>query len=294
MVYSAGSSRSSLPRQSRPRYSWHISQLAIALALAVLLGAYAPKLIAQERFAPSPDGASSDTSVLGAAIPSVAASPSPTLADLSPEEAGDLDMAHKHYQAAIAAYHQAPLDNAKIWNKIGIANQQMFILSEAQKSYENSLKLNPRDPEVINNLATVYYSLKQYNKAEVLYRKAIKLDPKSAIIYKNLGTAYLAENRVKKAWDSFHSALQIDPEVFDGKGHFRIGDPTPSAQLGAMNYYLAKSYIVAGMPDRAVEYLRMAMDEGYTDRKKVMADKEFSSLRDFPAFQQLLTEHRTQ
>jgi hypothetical protein len=39
----------------------------------------------------------------------------------------------------------------------------------------------------------------------------------------------------------------------------------------------------------------MALDEGFTTRKKVANDSEFASLRDNPAFKQLLAEQqRTQ
>jgi tetratricopeptide (TPR) repeat protein len=220
------------------------------------------------------------------------AKPAAPVPELTPEQVGDLHMAHHRYQAAIEAYHQTAMNSAEIWNKIGIANQQMFILTEAQKSYENSLKLDDKNPEVINNLGTVYYSLKQYSKAEKLYRKALKYSPKSALIYKNLGTAFLAESKLRQGWECFQSALQLDPQVFEGVGHYHIGDPTPSQQLGAMNFYLAKSCLQAGMKERAINYLRLAIDEGFTDRKKILSDHQFDSLAEMPAFQLLLVEHK--
>ena len=223
-----------------------------------------------------------------------AKAPSAPLVQLSPIELGDLHMARKRYQAALEAYHQAPLDNAAIWNKIGIASQQMFLIQEAKKSYEMSLKLDPKNPDVINNLGTVYYSLQQYGNAERLYRRALKLRPKSALIYKNLGTDLLAANKFKKGWDCYQAALAIDHDIFERTNVLRIGEPTPAQKRGAMSYYLAKSYVLAGMPDLAVDYLRMAIDEGFADRKKIMADKEFASLHGVVAFQQLLTEQRMQ
>ena len=208
----------------------------------------------------------------------------------SQEELGDLHMLRKRYQAAIAAYQQEPQKSAVIWNKIGIASQQMFMLDEAKKSYDKSLKLNPKNAEVINNLGTIYYSQKQYGAAEHMYRKAIKLKPKSALIYKNLGTVLLAKHKFKKGWECYQAALSLDPEVFETTATFRVGDPTSAQRRGAVNYYLAKSYLGAGMRGRAVEYLRMALDEGFIDRKKVMADKEFASLRGDAAFELLLAE----
>jgi Tfp pilus assembly protein PilF len=213
---------------------------------------------------------------------------------LSPEQFGDLQMVRKQYQAAIQSYGQAEPKTATIWNKIGIANQQMFINEEAKKDYQTALKLDPKNPDVMNNLATVYYSLKEYSYAEHMYRKALKHNPKSALIYKNLGTDLLAQDKFKKGWDCYQTALSIDPEIFERINLLRIGEPTATQKRGAMNYYLAKSYARVGMPDLAVGYLRMAIDEGFTDRKRVLADKEFANLRDVVSFQQLIAEQSRQ
>jgi hypothetical protein len=61
-----------------------------------------------------------------------------------------------------------------------------------------------------------------------------------------------------------------------------------------MNYYMALGCARSGHTDCALEYLRMALDEGFTSRKKVAAEVEFASLRDNPTFQQLIAEQRNQ
>jgi Tfp pilus assembly protein PilF len=170
----------------------------------------------------------------------------------------------------------------------------MFVTEAAKKSYETALKLDSKNPDVMNNLGSIYYSLKEYAIAEHFYRKALKFRPKSALIYKNLGTDLLAENKFKKGWECYQTALGIDPDIFERTYQLRIGEPTPVQKRGAMNYYLAKSYARVGMPDRAVGYLRMAIDEGFTDRKKVLADKEFASLHGSSAFNQLIAEQQVQ
>jgi tetratricopeptide (TPR) repeat protein len=232
-----------------------------------------------------PESSSLSNTANTQAIPAIA---------LTPEELGDLAMARKRYQAALEAYHQVSPSSATVWNKIGIANQQLYMTEEARKSYEVSLKMDRKNPDVINNLGTIYYSLHDYGYAERLYRKALKLRPKSALIYKNLGTDLLAQNKFKKGWTCYQTALLIDPEVFERTNMLRIGEPTPAQKRGAMSYYLAKSYVLAGMNDLAVGYLRMAIDDGFADRKKIMADKEFASLHGVTAFERLLSEQRMQ
>ena len=59
-----------------------------------------------------------------------------------------------------------------------------------------------------------------------------------------------------------------------------------------MNYYMAAGCARAGYADCALQYLRMALDEGFTTRKKVANDSEFASLHDNPAFKQLLEEQQ--
>jgi tetratricopeptide (TPR) repeat protein len=269
-------------QSSRRRY-----QLCTALALVLLSGAQIPLLPAQ-----------GDTAAQAPLLQHVSTgtglTPAHPESKLTPEQLGDLQMVRKQYQAALAAFEQVSPKTASVWNKIGIADQQMFITEDAKKSYRIALNLDPKNPEVMNNLGSVYYSLKEYGQAEHLYRKALKIDPKSALIYKNLGTNLLAENKFKKGWECYQTALSIDPEIFERVNQLRIGEPTPVQKRGAMNYYLARSYARVGQPDLAVGYLRMAIDEGFTDRKRVLADKEFASLRGFSSFEQLLAEQRVQ
>jgi hypothetical protein len=59
-----------------------------------------------------------------------------------------------------------------------------------------------------------------------------------------------------------------------------------------MNFYMAKGCVRAGMNDCAIEYLRMALNEGFTSPKKIAADSEFAVLKGLPAFQQLLASQR--
>lgn len=246
--------------------------------------------------APSPPAAApptlSDSQV--ASTPSGVAAPLATPATpATPEELGDSLMTHERYQAAIAAYKKAPT-SAEVLNKLGIAYQLMFNLEEASRCYQASLKLDPKNSRVLNNLATVYDSMKDYGSAERIYKKAVKLDSHSAMIYKNLGTNLLAQHKYKKGWEFYKTALQLDPRVFEGGTSPRVQNPASIEERGAMNFYMAKGCVRAGMSDCAIEYLRMALNEGFTDPKRIKADGEFAKLRGIPAFEQLLASQKQQ
>jgi len=235
--------------------------------------------------------------------PAPAPAPTPPAAQAAPpahaqptaEQEGDSLTARQRYQAAIAAYSKAPQMTAVIWNKMGIDYQMMFNSKDATRCYKQSLLIDPHNAQVLNNLATVYASLKNYGPAERLYRKALKIDPHSALILKNLGTDLLAEHRYNKGWEAYQQALAIDPQIFSDRGSPAVEDPSSVAERGAMNYYMAASCARAGETACALQYLRMALNEGFTTRKKVANDVEFASLRDNPDFKQLLAEQqRTQ
>jgi tetratricopeptide (TPR) repeat protein len=211
----------------------------------------------------------------------------------TPEQMGDALMAHQRYQAAIEAYRKGAVDSPDIWNKMGIAYQLMFNLDEAERCYEKSLKLDPKNAVTWNNMGTVEDSQKEYSTAEHMYHKALKLDPKSALINKNLGTNLLAQHKYKKGWEYYKLALTYDPQIFQHSTSPRIENPASVEDRGAMNYYMAKGCVRAGMNDKAIEYLRMALNEGFTNPKKVMADSEFAALHDLPEFQRLMAAQGT-
>lgn len=209
----------------------------------------------------------------------------------SAEDLGDSLVMHQRYQAAIAAYQKAP-PTALVWNKMGIAYQMMFNVRDATRCYRQSLKLDSHNSQVINNLATVYDSEKQFSAAERLYHKALKINPDSALVYKNLGTNLLAQHKYDRGWDAYQHALALDPQVFSDHGTPQVQNPAPVAERGAMNYYMALGCVRIGQTDCALQYLRMALDEGFTSPKKVASDVAFASLRDNPDFKQLLASQQ--
>jgi tetratricopeptide (TPR) repeat protein len=221
-----------------------------------------------------------------------AATPSPAATSpkfkATPEQVGDSLMAHQRYQAAIEAYKQGSSDSSETWNKMGVAYQLMLNVDDAARCYAAALKRDPKNAVAMNNMGAIFMARKDFGKAERFYRKALKFDPHSALFHKNLGTALLAERKYEKGWQSYQTALSMDPSIFDHSGSVRVENPASIQDRGAMNFYMAKSCAKAGMTARAIDYLRLALNEGFTTPKKILADSQLASLRDVPAFQQLM------
>ncbi len=210
----------------------------------------------------------------------------------TPEVLGDSLYARRQYQAAIAAYAKAPQRTASIWNKMGVAYQMMYNLKNAARCYKESLQLDHRNPIALNNLGTVYDSLKEYKQAQRMYRRALKVSPQSPLILKNLGTNFLAQHKYSQGWDAYQKALALNPLIFAGSSGPTASNPASDQQRGAMNYYMALACTRAGYSDCALQYLRLAIDEGFITAKKLAAANDFASLRKNPAFQQLLADQK--
>ncbi len=208
---------------------------------------------------------------------------------LTPEMRGDIYMARKMFREAADMYRQMPADSAIAWNKVGIAHHQMLDLGNARKAYERALKLDRDYAEAVNNLGTVYYAQKNYRKSISYYRRALKINPRSASVLSNLGTAYFARKRYEEALKSYQEALAIDPEVFEHRNSAGVLLQERSVEERAkFHFYLAKTYAKAGSFDRALLYLRKALEEGFRERDRLSEDPEFAAMRELPEFQDLL------
>jgi tetratricopeptide (TPR) repeat protein len=210
-------------------------------------------------------------------------------AQLNPEQRADILMARKMYREAVEVYKEGPLDSPIIWNKIGIAYHQMMQLDIARRNYEKAIKLNPQYSEAVNNLGTVFYAHKNYRKAISCYKRALKIAPNSASVYSNLGTAYFARKKYKEAAGAYQTALSLDKEVFEHHGSYGVLLEERSVEERAkFHYYLAQTYAKAGMNERALQYIRKALEEGFKDKKKLMEDPEFEQMRELPEFMEVL------
>lgn len=228
-------------------------------------------------------------SLLFALIAAADPAQTPVKEKITPETRGDIYMARKMYREAVEAYKEGPKVDPVLLNKTGIAYHQMLELSTAKKYYEQAIKAKPNYAEAINNLGTVYYAAKSYRRAISQYKKALRYSPESASIYSNLGTAYFARKNYKEASVVYEKALSLDPNVFENRSTTGVLLQERSVEERAkFHYYLSKTYAKAGNNERALEYMRKSIEEGFKDRKKFQEDPEFAKLRDLPEFKELL------
>lgn len=264
----------------------------ISFSACVSTKLYLPSVVLAASLALSGQTPLNSNSLLAANVPA----PTPPAVKKPPqltfEMRGDILMARKMYREAIDMYRQGPANSPVLTNKIGIAFHQLQLLDLAKKNYEHAMKLDKTYAEAINNLGTIYYSQKSYRRAIGYYKKAIRIAPSTASVYANLGAAYFGRKDYKHAAEYYEKALKLDPDVFEHHSSFgTLMQQRTVEERATYHLYLAKMYAKNGANERALIYLRKALEEGVKDREKIPVMPEFAALRKDPAFSQLMAEN---
>ena len=190
-----------------------------------------------------------------------------------------------YYRAALAKDR----NNAKIYNKAGIAELLMQRFSEAGKDFEHAIHFDHQFADAVNNLGVIDYEAKKYGKAIKQYSKALRLQPDSASFYSNLGAAYFGKKEFEKAAQAYAKAMDLDPNIFERISHNGVSAQLPSPEDRARyDYIIAKLWAKHGDRDRSLQYLRRALEEGYKGIDEVYKDPEFAELRGDTRFTELM------
>ncbi len=194
-----------------------------------------------------------------------------------------------YYQAAIKKLSKGP-EQSVLYNKIGMAQVQMGHFEDAKRMYEKAAKLDNTNAFALNNVGSMFYYKKKYGKAIKYDKRAIALSPNTASFHANLGSAYYGHKDFERAYTEYELALQLDPNVFENRSSVGISALMSPEDRATFSYVLAKMYAKDGQLDRALLYLRRAMEEGYKDIKNVYQEQEFETLRKDERFTALMKQ----
>lgn len=84
-------------------------------------------------------------------------------------------------------------------------------LDQAQRTYEQAIKTNPRSVEAHMKLAGLFITRKDYAASTKQYQRAISLDPKNAKAWMGLGIAYLHSGDKSLTRAAWEEALRLEP-----------------------------------------------------------------------------------
>jgi len=205
----------------------------------------------------------------------------------------DIMMARKQYSDAIEAYEELlkkEPKNVELLNKVGVGYSNLTKLDKAKKYYERAIKADAKYASALNNLGTVHFYQKRFKRAIKVYQRAIAVKPDAATFHSNAGHAWFADKKYPEAIAAWSRAIEIDPQVFEHRGSAggTVLQTSSVEQRSLFYFYMAKTYAGLGNAERCANFLKRAIDEGYKNIAAIEKDPAFASVINDPLVKEAL------
>jgi TonB family protein len=112
---------------------------------------------------------------------------------------------------SIASKDKATASDPAVWSYLGLANIESGKVKNAQKAFEQAVKLDPKNSSYRVNLAYAYMLARKIDKAQEALKTATALDPKNLAAYYLRGRSNLWEHHLDDALQDSEAILAIDP-----------------------------------------------------------------------------------
>lgn len=104
----------------------------------------------------------------------------------------------------------------------GLAAQRRGDYLAAKNYYLQATFASSRNPELYNNLGTVYRALRDLPAAEAAYKHATEVDSRFAPAWSNLGIVLAQQGRAQEAMTALQEAVRLDPANSGAKVNLAI------------------------------------------------------------------------
>lgn len=149
----------------------------------------------------------------------------------------------------------------------GDADMQATKLPEAEKAYEEAVKLGPKDPRAHIALGNLYVFEHKPGPAQIEYMKVLEIEPKNAPTHVALGNLFIDQNQFGLAENQFRAAVALEAdranyhmdlaEALRKQGKIKDAEDQLRTAVGLnpqdAQAHLALANLLAGDPARAAE-----------------------------------------
>jgi tetratricopeptide (TPR) repeat protein len=194
---------------------------------------------------------------------------------------GDIAFGSKDYYAALIKYLEAARlnpYNEYLLNRLGLAYSQLKFFNEAGEAFRRAIDLNPKFPYAFNNLGSVYFAQQNLGEAEKYFKTSIHLKGDEASFYMNLGSLYLERKKPQKAMAAWRKALTIDPYIFSKSSAVSLASGGRSSPM-EKSYFVARLYASEGNVEFAINSLKLAFTQGFSDIEAIDTQPDFNPIR---------------
>ena len=101
--------------------------------------------------------------------------------------------------------------NPELLTNLAKAQHGASFFAEAIQTFEKLIRLIPNNPQILTDMGTAYAKLKQYDKASNCYDRALELQPDYFLAWSNRGNILSDLSYAAEALESYEKALQLNP-----------------------------------------------------------------------------------
>lgn len=205
---------------------------------------------------------------------------------------GDVAFGRKDFYTALIKYLEAVRLNPNsenMFNRLGITYTQLKFYDEAKGAFVRSMELNPKFPYAVNNLGSVFFAQRNLRKAERYFKKAINLKGDEASFHVNLGSLYIERKKPDKAMAEWRKSLALDPDVFSKSSAVSLtgaGNSSPKDR----SFFVARLFAITGNVDLAIENVKLAITQGFSDVEAIEKQHDFDPIRKDPRFEEFIKD----
>ena len=182
---------------------------------------------------------------------------------------GQIEAAIFHFREALRIKPDFP----SAQNNLNKALTLQALIEEKNDRIQAELKNRPNDPLQHYEMGNIFLARGDLNKAKSQYQKALTLQPRFLQALNNLALVYAKNKEYANALSEFHKMLDYWPD-------------------NAETYYnVACMYSRLNRVDESVEWLKKAINKGYTNWMNIKTDSDLENIRNSLAYQELIRDH---
>jgi tetratricopeptide (TPR) repeat protein len=215
---------------------------------------------------------------------------------------GETEKAIKHYIAAL----QIDPNLVEAYNNLGIALMQEGKIEAAIKQFEKAIQLNPDFIMAENNLKRALALQSELETEISRLEEMLKDNPDNVKLHFRLGNLYFRKGDTPKAMKRYKKALQLNPKFVPALNNLALVTAANQEYykaltvfLDVLNYYpdhaethynIACMYARLKQVDKSIEWLKKAIDKGYTNWESIKKDGDLDNIRDAMAYKELIKD----
>ncbi len=216
---------------------------------------------------------------------------------------GEYEKAIKHYIAAL----QIDPNLVEAYNNLGIALMQEGKIEAAINHFQKALQLNPGFKMAENNLNRALAIWDGLGTDISRLQDLLKDNPDNVEWHFQLGNLYFRKDDPSQAMQQYKRALQLNPKFLPALNNLALVTAANKEYYKALtvfldilnyapddaetHYNIACMYARLNRVDESIEWLKKAIDKGYTNWESIKRDGDLDNIRGSLAYKQLVQGH---